>query len=64
MFLMQCTEHLALRISFQVERHIYPLSVVSVSELYYNTSKRVGQVQSGHHSSHQNVTCSYHDIAE
>jgi hypothetical protein len=46
-----------------VERYIYPQTVVLVTYHNKNPTQCVGLVQSGHASSHQNVTCSCHDIA-
>ena len=46
-------------------RHVYPLTVVSVSWHYKNPTQRVGLVQSGlHHHLIRKLTCSRHDIAE
>ena len=35
-----------------VERHVYPQTVVSVSQLYKDPTDHIGLVQSGHHHHH------------
>jgi hypothetical protein len=49
-----------------MERHVYQRTVLSVSKYYKNQTQRVCVLPSvhDHHHYHQNVTCSYHEIAE